>query len=235
MQVTSFDPFAGILQTVFLPVWRTQNAVSLEAARFIGLLKSKRDLVEENEILRQKNKELETGRHMREELALENEALKELLGRNESVNTILASVLAQPNVSPYDTLVIDVGSKENVAVGDRVVVYGDFVVGKVAETRVRTSLVKLFSSPKEKNNVLISSINLLVTAEGRGGGNFEIKLPRGVSVSEGDSIIIPGNNTKIFGIVEKIVATPTGAFQTILFKSPVNMQEVRFVEVLRDQ
>jgi len=67
-----------------------------------------------------------------------------------------------------------------------------------------------------------------------GGGNFEVKLPRGVDIREGDVISFPAINTQIVGVVEKIKVKAADPFQTILFKSPVNIYELRFVEIFTD-
>lgn len=69
-------------------------------------------------------------------------------------------------------------------------------------------------------------------AIGIGGGNFRLEVPREMDVKEGESITIPSISPNIFGIVEKIEYKEADSFQTILFKSPVNTGELKWVEVV---
>jgi cell shape-determining protein MreC len=158
--------------------------------------------------------------------------LKELLGRTVFTNTILGAVLVRPNVSLYDTFVIDIGAREGISVGDLIVVSGDTIMGTISEVYNTTSKVKLFSTPGEITRVTIGASAISADAEGRGGGNFQAKLPRDVDVEEGDSVIMPGITQKLFGVVEKVVSNPTDPFKTILFKNPINSAEIEWVQVI---
>jgi hypothetical protein len=80
--------------------------------------------------------------------------------------------------------------------------------------------------------VVLGSSSISVEAIGIGGGNFNIFLPREVEVKENDVIVIPSITSNIFGIVEKVNFKETDSFQTVLFKSPVNISELSFVEVI---
>jgi hypothetical protein len=53
-----------------------------------------------------------------------------------------------------------------------------------------------------------------------------------VEVKESDVIVVPSITTNIFGIVEKVSFEEKDSFQTVLFKSPVNIAELNFVEVI---
>jgi cell shape-determining protein MreC len=102
----------------------------------------------------------------------------------------------------------------------------------VTEVYQRSSIVTLFSSPGVLTSVVIGPSHIQATAEGKGGGNFEAVLPRGVAVQEGDAILMPGINPLLFGTILKILAAPSDSFQTILFKNPVNMFELYYLELV---
>jgi cell shape-determining protein MreC len=74
--------------------------------------------------------------------------------------------------------------------------------------------------------------NITVPAKGRGGGNFEIHIPREIEVSDGDILVFPYDPTIAVGIVKSIEFDPRDPFQKILARTPVNIQELRFVEVV---
>lgn len=224
----------GGVQRIAAPLWSTGDALSARA------LSISTAFVSEKEALVKKNKELE------EELAIiqlklldrnlileENLELQEELGRDVyGDRTIAAKVLSSPGVSPYDTLIIDIGAKDDVMAGDTILVAGTIVVGEVVEVFAQTSRVQLISSPGEEFDVLVSgSINAV--AKGRGGGNFTIELPRDAEVSVGDVVEAAGSSIGVIGFVEYIEVDPNDPFQKMFLKSPVNIFNISWVEVLR--
>jgi hypothetical protein len=66
---------------------------------------------------------------------------------------------------------------------------------------------------------------------GRGGGNFEMTLPRDFILEKGTNVHLPGINSFILGVSETIISDPRDPFIKALLVSPVNIQELKFVEV----
>lgn len=225
---------SGFLHTIARPLWNAQRATVALMEGVPHFLQSKQKLIEENNTLSDKIKVMQLQLYSRNVLYEENKELKELLGRETAEHTLLAGILSRPNSSLYDTFVIDIGRNAGVGEGARVMVSGDIVIGIVDAVFKNTSLVTLFSTPGEETEIVIGPQQIIATAIGRGGGNFIAQLPRDVGIEEGDSIVIPGVDTKLFGIVETIEADITQPFQTILFKNPVNMAEIRWVQVVKN-
>lgn len=232
LQFTHSNPFSGMMHTLARPVLVAKQKVVQKGAVYFSLLYDKRSLIEENKMLQEKLAMLMHLQLKESLLREENIMLKTLLGRGEARHMVLATVLTRPNVSLYDTFIVDVGRTSSISKGDQVAVLGDFVIGTIEEVYRNSSLVTLFSAPGVKTNALIGPTKLLVIAEGRGGGNFEARLPHGIDIQKNDVIVLPNINTQVLGVVEEIIATPTGAFQTILFKNPINMAEVAFVQII---
>lgn len=231
--IFSFTPTRNILFTVGSPLWLIKNKVSYFFVDNIAVLKSKNDILNENSSLKDqillKNKE----QILYDMLKKENEDLKNILNRNKTnQKLLLSSILVKPFLSPYDTLIIDVGSIDNINVGDKVLAEGNVFIGYVSEVYDQTSKVILYSSPGEKVKVLIGNNNIEKEAIGLGGGNFKVEIPREIDIKEGDSVVIPSISTNIFGTIEKIEFKESDSFQIILFKNPVNMAELKWVEVL---
>ena len=105
-------------------------------------------------------------------------------------------------------------------------------LGEVSEVDPHSSKVTLYSTPGRKLSVVLGASSISAEAVGIGGGNFNIFLPREVEVKEGDIIVIPSITTNVFGIVEKVNFQDKDSFQTVLFKSPVNISELNFVDVV---
>ncbi|HEY4486919.1 MAG TPA: rod shape-determining protein MreC [Candidatus Paceibacterota bacterium] len=214
-----------------LPFWRGENFFTEKMRVFGGFLLSKKTLIQENQSLSSRVNMLEVQLMSKNMIVEENNDLKELMGRSNFSEGLLATVVSKPNRSPYDTLLLDVGEEHGVATGDKVFAHDEVAIGLIEEVSQNVSRVKLFSSPGEEIEVTIGSEHVGAVAHGQGGGNFEVSLPRGVDIQEGDVISFPSISTEVLGIVEKIQAEASDSFQTILFKNPVNMNELHFVVV----
>ena len=150
----------------------------------------------------------------------------------------MASILSKPNQSPYDTLIIDVGTNEGVTVGQRVFAEGNVPIGKIGEVYTNSAKVILFSNPGEKTEAVIGgnstsgeSGNVSMQLVGRGGGNFEMVLPRDFVLAVGTEIDLPGVTPYILGTVQTILSDPRDAFQKALIVSPINIQQQKFMEI----
>lgn len=164
----------------------------------------------------------------------ENELLrKELNYLPVKQASVLAQVIGKPNHSLFNTMVIDVGIDQGVKVGQLVTSQGVLGVGTVVSVSSKTATVELFGAPHFEGEVLLSNKGITVPATGKGSGNFEIHIPREVEVTDGDLLAFPQNPGITIGIVKSIIFDPRDPFQTVLARLPVNVQELRFVEVVQ--
>jgi len=227
--------YYGISQTVHYvsgPLWKAGNRITNTASSYGAFLDSKETLQEKNYALQKEIIELRLKLLSKDLLLQENKELKAALGRLGSKESVLAAVLSKPNNSPYDTLIIDIGKDKGIQKGDKVLASGEVVFGTIEEVYDKSSKVELYSSPGLIQNVLLGGGAIPATAKGKGAGNFEITLPRDVEVSLGDVVTIPDIEITILGTVLYIEKDPNSPFQTILVKSPVNLSELRVVEVV---
>ncbi len=223
----------NLLFTVGKPFWNVRNNVASFVTNNMEVLRSKRSLIDENNAFAEEINRNEEERSLTDLIRKENEELKSILNRGGSrYNKILSAVLIKPFLSPYDTLVIDVGVQNGVSVGDKVLALGYSFIGYVKEVYEDSSKVVLYSSYGEKVKVLVGSNNISKEALGIGGGNFKIEIPKEVDIKEGDPIVIPSISYNIFAIVEKVEAKENDSFSTVLFKSIVNMSELKWVEII---
>lgn len=220
------------LHRVSAPVWRAERFVRDTTVRLFLHLSSKEALIRENETLQQKLAEEERLLLNRELLASENAFLKETLGRHTGESRILAAILAAPPRSPYDTVILDAGSTEGVSSGDDIL-SGGTILGTVVTVFTRTAVAELFSTAGVKTPVLIlhEGRAVPVEAEGAGGGVFVATLPRELLLATGDAVVMPSAGPLRFATVEAVESEPSDSFQTVYFKNPVSVGELRFVEV----
>lgn len=226
-----FDAISRGVVSVALPIWRTQESMGMVWENMRAAFALKRSLVAENARLKE-DVEIAGAKLLDRNLLLEENAeLKERAGREIGGQTVFAMVMAKPNRSLYDTLIIDVGENAGVKAGDRVLYGGSIVIGKVVEVFERSSKVVLLSSPREAIDVIVGKSNIVAVAYGRGGGNFELSLPRDMEIEEGDVASIPGMTPQVLGTVEHIETKPSDPFKKILLKGPVDIFALKWVEV----
>ena len=223
-----FNFFSVTFKSLGFPLWTATNTAKEDIT---GVFRTKQFLLEENQKLKDELMEGIAVAVDRKVLLDENLDLKNILGRRGGKSLTLAAILVKPNKSLYDTLIIDIGTDGNVSAGQRVFAYGNILIGSVAEVYTNSSLVKLFSTPRETTDVILGAQNAYVQAIGRGGGNFEITLPKDLEVANGAEAVFPGITPYILGVVEEVISDPRDLFQKILLRSPINVQDLKFVQI----
>jgi rod shape-determining protein MreC len=227
-----FSGLSYAASTVFRPVLVAGGNIGEKFSGIGGFFSSKSTLIKENEELR--NRLAESAAQMSNYGAVldDNAKLQEILNRKpENVSLVTAAILSKPNRSLYDTLVIDAGSNNGINVGDTVFAFGDVPIGRVADISQSSSKVILFSTPGERTEVLIGVKDAFVEIVGRGGGNFEMIMPRDFVLEKGATVTLPGIIPHVVGIVETIISDPRDSFQKVLLTSPVNIFELDFVQI----
>jgi cell shape-determining protein MreC len=229
-----FKGLGGFLHKIGGTLWKTEVATTNAIDNIGYVVRTKKSVFQENENLKNKNTELESKMLDYTLVQKENEDLKILLGRLPEKNDfILANIISKPNRSLYDTIVIDIGSDKNIVEGAVVFANAEFPIGKITKVYQATALVTLFSSSKEVTEAQIEGSNTSIELVGRGGSNFEINVPHDLDVPAGTFVVAPNHNFKIVAIVADIVSDPHDPMNKILLKSPVNIQELKWVQVLK--
>lgn len=236
-----FNGLSFVSHKIFNPVLIVGNNIKGKIGNIGSYFSSKNSLYKENEDLRTKLSENQALMSNYNSIVAENTELKKMLGRgDEQAPTILATILEKPNQSLYDTIVVDVGLDKGIKEGSLVFVpsqdsqgllIGSVPIGKVADVYSNSSKVILFSTSGEKTQVIVSKENAFMEIIGRGGGNFEMILPRDFTLQKGDQVVLPGITPRVLGVVETIISDPRDSFIKALLVSPMNIQDLKFVEV----
>ncbi|MEK7080991.1 MAG: rod shape-determining protein MreC, partial [Patescibacteria group bacterium] len=227
-----FNGLSRVSQGLFRPVLILGNSVGEKFKSLNSFFISKNSLYLQNQSLQSQLNEDKAKISNYDSVVAENTSLKEILGRkNRKTNMILAVILSKPNQSIYDTLVIDAGAKEGVKIGNMVFALGNVPIGRVDTAYNNSSKVILFSNAGERTQAVVSGKNIFIELVGRGGGNFEMIMPKDFILQKGDQVVLPGINPYILAIVETIISDSRNPFTKALLSSPVNIQELKFVEV----
>lgn len=147
---------------------------------------------------------------------------------------VIATVLVRPPQSPYDALVINIGSDEGIALGDQVYAFTGFPIGEIIDVQHSRATVRLFSSPGSKVEVYVGTSTTAVIAEGKGGGNFYLKLPKVSEIAPGDSVVRHFMPPEVFSSIESVDSTDGEAYIYAYFKLPININTLIYVLVKKN-
>ena len=130
---------------------------------------------EENKILKEKVKDLETKDYNSEFILAENGRLKETLNElNFSSNEILAKVIVDKQSPFLKSIIVNKGSKHGAELG-MAVLDKEYLVGKIVELNFTTSRVLLLSDLNSKIpvDILPNSIQSILSGTGKENGKIQ--------------------------------------------------------------
>lgn len=153
---------------------------------------------------------------------------------NLHTGDVLATVLIRPPQSPYDAIVISAGSAQGISTGDIVYAFNGFPIGTIVSVDKNLSTAQLFSAPGTKTEVYIGTSTLATIAEGKGGGNFYLKLPKVTDIHVGDMVARRLVDIEVFSSIESVEANEGEAYTYAFFKLPVNLNSLVYVLVKKD-
>ncbi len=165
------------------------------------------------------------------QLTEENMQLRGMANAAPAEKRLVARVLARPSQLPYDLLQIGRGSKDGVVIGAPVYTGVDSVVGIVVYVTENYSFVDLFTSPGFESTAFIFGPNVFSPIEGMGGGVARVRLPQGVSIKEGQMVILPGVSSGVYGEIIRVENEPTQPEQYGYITPPLAMNNLLYVSV----
>ncbi len=224
--------FPSILSAVGQPLWSWRVTLNNFFTEKFALLASKQYLVKENQHLNDRIKELS------DELVISRGVRGEEDGGAISrssfrARAVRAVILVRPPQTIYDTFILDAGSVQNVSKGDLVFAAEGILIGEITRVSETTSLAELFSSPYRETIMRLSG-TIDTLAHGRGGGVYELKVPRELPIVLGDVALKPGRERVIYGTLSHIEFSETDSFKYVFLRIPENIFELREVYVLQD-
>ena len=214
-----------------VPIVYSTHSVSVWFGNITQTLRFKSSLVAENKNLTDQITNLDAKYANYDELDRENKDLKTAMNRADGNELILADVLTKPPVSLYDTIIIDAGEKQGVLSGSTVYVNGDVPIGTVSNVLSGTSLVQLYSSPSQKMDARVDPLGIDVTLFGHGGGDFLVSVPHDLVVPQNAIVVSKEVNPHVLGVLQKVISDSRDSSQTLIFSSPINLNQLDFVEV----
>lgn len=227
---------AGGLEYAGKPFWSLRNSIMAKMPRVQDYFKTRNRLINENDELRGKVGERNVLLAENLSLKVELEDLKNMFGRKPANSERMASVvLSRPSDSYFDSIIIDVGRKDGVSIGNKVYSSGITAIGVIQEIYLSTSKVLLFSSNNVRTNVLVGDERIALLATGEGGQNFSVEFPADVDITQNDLIILSDSLGSVIGQIETVRKTPGGLISKALGRSTTNINQLMYVEVDLDK
>lgn len=216
-----------------LNLWQTNIALAQDITSLrVRITQSKIRLVQEKEDLQNKLEVVQGMLLDMQRIQKENESLREQLNVVNNPNEIItAQVLSTPTRSIYRGITVQAGEQHGVAVGQYVTAFGTVLLGRVVEVYPRTAHVALFTDPDVVHTVFLPEQELVVESTGRGSGNLRFDIPRDIVVAEGD-YILSQETGKILGMIHTSLTDPREPVQTVLARSPLNLEHLQWVQVI---
>jgi cell shape-determining protein MreC len=139
----------------------------------------------------------------------ENKQLRALTELGTTTDRVSAKVISQPSRLSYDLLQIDKGSNNGIEIGAPVYVGIDTVIGVVVHTSPAYSFVELVTTPGFLSTAYIVGPNIFAPLEGVGGGVARVKVPQGITLTEGNLVLLPSAANGVYGEIVSIENLPT--------------------------
>lgn len=174
-------------------------------------------------------------------LADENAALaaenRTLLARLDDISAlaslpgVVAGVVARPPASPYDTLLVAVGSERGITLDMEAFGPGGVPLGAVSDVTRSFSRVALLSAPGAVTLGWVGDEKLAVTLRGEGAGALSAVVARTAPIAVGDAVYVPGPGALAIGLVARIDSDPAQPGVTLRVQSALNLFSITWVEL----
>jgi len=219
-------------------VYNISNAIGTNYLDF----KSKRELLVQNKELQDQLAILlkEKGRYLTEKE--ENDFLREQLKFSQTQNYgfVIANVIGKNVGGLENSLLLDVGEKNGIKIGQPVLGAQGIIIGKINKVEVNRSFMLFINDDLSRLAAKIQGMTKTIgTIDGEFGLGLKMSLiPQNEIISEGDIVVtsgleelVPAN--LVVGQIEKITKEPEALFQEASIKSPVDFNKVTMVNIVK--
>lgn len=236
-----FNPFRGIVTTVFSPFQKVFYSFSYGYNNTKDFLGSIGQLKNENEKLIREKQELLAKNAMLSDTENENKILREQIGLlpREKFDLIAASVISQDPHGMGNWLELDKGSDDGISEGMSVIVSRGILLGRVQEVSAKSSKVILLTNSKSTVNGITTknSAKGIVKGEYGLGILFDMVLQTD-SIQVGDEVVTSGIGEEFprglfVGVIQEVHNSDDNLFQQAVISSPVQVSKLQMVFIVK--
>jgi len=151
--------------------------------------------------------------------------------REEMPEALVADVVLKTPLSPADTLMLNKGSQDTVAVGDTVITENNVLLGTISYVYDSTSYVYLATKDKQQSQAVLYPHGESITLIGH-GNSYRAEIGRDVDVAVGDIAYSQFTPGRIMAVVQKVIFDPRDPFKQVYLSLPVNIRSVQSVGII---
>ncbi|MDD3647984.1 MAG: rod shape-determining protein MreC [Candidatus Dojkabacteria bacterium] len=231
----------NVVSVISVPARIEIRKISVGINDWLGVVSRVASLRNENESLKQENKEMLEKISELNECQKENDIFRNQLGPDSvKVDWMLEGRVVGDRVIQDSTIQINQGSIAGVEEGD-IVISGGYAIGMVVRTDSKVSKVVLITSPSSN----IPARGQKGRAEGLiiGDVGFILKMVDILpdeKIDEGEVIVTSGINSEypvglILGLVTSVENNPAQATQEALIKTQIDFTKLDYIFVIKGQ
>lgn len=233
----------NFLDRSFLPVQSKIYESADKVKEIKSAIYSYKNILDENEKLKKENMELKLIATINESIKEENSRLTKLLEIKETNKAVknlkFARVIFRDANNINSKFYVDLGEKNGIE-KNMIVIYNDFLVGRVSEVFENYSMVTMITDSKARISVK-SSNNLLGIAEGSDSGNAEMYFQPSTFEEnlEIDEEIITSGISDIYpeglrvGKIQEIDKSENNIFKSIKIKPEFESKDLKEVMIYK--
>lgn len=242
--VSFAENIVGIVTT---PVQKAFIAVGNGVSGFLGYFSDKKQLISELDALKAENSELRKQINENEASRLENEQLRKMLNlkkNNTNFELETAEVIARNPSNWYNTLTVDKGAADGIAVNQPVVASGNALIGKISEVGTTWSKVTLLTDPDHAAGAQVLRSDEYGVCEGDSSlsaeGSCRLSfVSKNADIIVGDTVVTSGlggvyPKGLVVGKVQKIRPDIQGISQYAVIKPEADFKNIKAVFIIQN-
>lgn len=235
------------LEIVITPVQKVFTSASNGVSNFFGYFSNKKALQAEIDSLKKENSELKQQLVKNEAAYNENEQLRKLLNlksNNVEFEFEAAEVIARNPSNWYNSLMVDKGATDGIALNQTVVSSGNTLVGRVSEVGTTWSRITLVTDAEHAAGAQISRSGEYGICEGDTSGTSEggcrmSFVSKNADIIVGDTVITSGlggiyPKGLVIGKVQKIRPDIQGISQYATIKPEADFKNLKTVFIIQN-
>lgn len=209
--------------------WESRNHMFDGTENFFQAFYGKQQIIKENQKLQEEIDRLKIDNLRIGYLSDERDRLLEISSMDSGM--LSANILHHGIVGANDTLLINQGLNNHLAVGNQVFAYDNVLIGYISKVYDLTAEVTLYSKNGEQIFGVLYPRASTLEAIGQGKGGFMIETPREIEAEVGDILYSMNEHGSIIAIVRDIVFDPRDPFKQVYLSYPVNINQIHTVGV----
>ncbi len=215
---------------------------------FFTALFSAQELIEENQMLRNRVAELSAGSEMMEEIRKENERLRQMLNHRDNIpdnpEILTGSVVGYSPATWQRKVMINIGRNEGLENDMPAVDYNGYLLGRVKEAGMSSSRIIMLPDPEfvVGGQVASEDSRALGLVSGLPETDDRVvmeNIPWDAEIAEGDRIVTSGVSDKYppglpIGEVKEVESDKHGLSQIAYIKIPNRQRSIEEIMIIED-